>query len=336
MDVMTAGRMGVFADPVGAAFSVWQAGEHPGAALVNEPGTFSWSELITTDVPASKAFYGAVFGWGADTHGEGPGAYTEWQVERPLDRRDDGEAAADAGRGPAVLGRLLQRRRHRRRGRADHRARRRGDQPADGHRARPLRGGRRPHRRASFNVIAINPDDGRGARGSAHRRVTAHGPSPRSEGRAPRSSSSASREEYPDAECALVHENAFQLLAATILSAQTTDENVNKVTPQLFARYPTPRDLAHADPEDVEAHRALHRVLPLEDEEPLGMARTLDEDFGGEVPTELDDLVKLPGRRAQDRQRRAVGRVRPARACPSTRTSGGCRAGSSSPTRPTR
>jgi len=77
---MTAGRMGVFADPVGAAFSVWQAGEHRGAQLVNEPGTFSWSELITTDIPASKAFYGAVFGWGADTHGEGPGAYTEWQV----------------------------------------------------------------------------------------------------------------------------------------------------------------------------------------------------------------------------------------------------------------
>ncbi len=80
MDVMTAGRMGVFADPVGAAFGVWQPGEHKGAELVNEPGTFSWSELVTTDVPASKAFYGAVFAWGAETHGDGPGAYTEWQV----------------------------------------------------------------------------------------------------------------------------------------------------------------------------------------------------------------------------------------------------------------
>ncbi len=80
MDVMTAGRMGVFADPIGAAFGVWQPGEHKGAELVNEPGTFSWSELVTTDISASKAFYGAVFGWGADTHGEGPGAYTEWQV----------------------------------------------------------------------------------------------------------------------------------------------------------------------------------------------------------------------------------------------------------------
>ena len=80
MDVMTAGRMAVFADPVGAAFGVWQAGDHKGAELVNEPGTFTWSELVTTDVPASKTFYGAVFGWGAETHGDGPGAYTEWQV----------------------------------------------------------------------------------------------------------------------------------------------------------------------------------------------------------------------------------------------------------------
>jgi predicted enzyme related to lactoylglutathione lyase len=80
MDVLDVGRMAVFTDPVGAAFSVWQAGTHPGAELVNEPGTWSWSELLTTDVPASKAFYGAVFGWGAETHGDGPGAYTEWKV----------------------------------------------------------------------------------------------------------------------------------------------------------------------------------------------------------------------------------------------------------------
>ena len=79
-DVMTAGRMGVFADPQGAVFSVWQAKDHNGAGLVNEPDTYSWSELVTTDIDASKAFYGAVFGWGADTYGEGPGAYTEWKL----------------------------------------------------------------------------------------------------------------------------------------------------------------------------------------------------------------------------------------------------------------
>jgi hypothetical protein len=72
----------VFTDSVGAFFSVWQAGTHPGAQLVNEPGTWSWSELLTTDLAASKAFYGEVFGWGANTQGAGPmGSYTEWQVD---------------------------------------------------------------------------------------------------------------------------------------------------------------------------------------------------------------------------------------------------------------
>ncbi|MFI5045634.1 MAG: VOC family protein [Acidimicrobiia bacterium] len=80
MDVLDAGRMAVFMDNIGAAFSVWQPNQHPGATLVNEPGTWSWSELVTTDVEASKSFYGAVFGWGSETHGEGPGAYTEWKV----------------------------------------------------------------------------------------------------------------------------------------------------------------------------------------------------------------------------------------------------------------
>src|SRR6478752_2135014 len=101
--------------------------------------------------------------------------------------------------------------------------------------------------------------------------------------------------EYPEAICALVHDDAFQLLTATILSAQTTDENVNKVTPQLFARYPTPRDLAHADPEDVEAIVHSTGFFRAKTKSLLGMARMIDEDFDGEVPTELGDLVKLPG-----------------------------------------
>jgi endonuclease-3 len=102
-------------------------------------------------------------------------------------------------------------------------------------------------------------------------------------------------EEYPGAECALVHQNPFELIVATILSAQTTDENVNKVTPALFAKYPTASDLAHADPGDVEAlvfptgfYRSKTKSL-------LGMARMLEDEFDGEVPTELSDLVRLPG-----------------------------------------
>jgi endonuclease-3 len=101
--------------------------------------------------------------------------------------------------------------------------------------------------------------------------------------------------EYPDAECALIHDDAFQLLVATILSAQTTDENVNKVTPALFAKYPTAADLAHADPEDVEQLVFQTGFYRSKTKNLLGMARTLEEEFDGEVPTELDDLVKLPG-----------------------------------------
>ena len=102
-------------------------------------------------------------------------------------------------------------------------------------------------------------------------------------------------QEYPGAECALVHENAYELLTATILSAQTTDENVNKVTPELFAKYPTPRDLAHADPADVEAIVHSTGFFRSKAKNLLGMARLLDEEFDGEVPTDLDDLVRLPG-----------------------------------------
>jgi len=87
MDVMTAGRMAVFADPLGAVMGLWQPGDHRGAQVANEPGTYCWSELVTTDLDASKAFYGAVFGWDAADQGPpgGPPAYTEWKIgERSL------------------------------------------------------------------------------------------------------------------------------------------------------------------------------------------------------------------------------------------------------------
>jgi endonuclease-3 len=102
-------------------------------------------------------------------------------------------------------------------------------------------------------------------------------------------------QEYPDAECALVHDNPFQLLTATILSAQTTDENVNKVTPELFAKYPTAHDLAHADPEDVERIIFTTGFYRSKAKNIVGMARALDDEHGGEVPTTLEELVKLPG-----------------------------------------
>ncbi|HEX3795700.1 MAG TPA: VOC family protein [Acidimicrobiales bacterium] len=82
MDVMEAGRMAIFADPSGAAIGLWQPGQHTGAQVVNEPGTYCWSELMTTDLAGAKSFYNAVFGWGSETQGpEGPGGYTEWKLE---------------------------------------------------------------------------------------------------------------------------------------------------------------------------------------------------------------------------------------------------------------
>ncbi|MET0920028.1 MAG: endonuclease III [Acidimicrobiia bacterium] len=101
--------------------------------------------------------------------------------------------------------------------------------------------------------------------------------------------------EYPGAECELIHDSPFQLLTATILSAQTTDQNVNKVTPALFARYPTASDLAHADPNDVEALIHSTGFFRSKAKNIMGMARALDDEYDGEVPTALEDLVKLPG-----------------------------------------
>lgn len=78
-DVMDVGRMGVFADPGGAVFALWQPGVHPGAAIVNEPGALCWNELVTNDVPGAIAFYRAVFDWDAETHGTGF-EYTEFKL----------------------------------------------------------------------------------------------------------------------------------------------------------------------------------------------------------------------------------------------------------------
>lgn len=102
-------------------------------------------------------------------------------------------------------------------------------------------------------------------------------------------------EEYPGAECALVHASPYELLVATILSAQSTDEMVNKVSPALFARYPTPVDLAHADPAEVE--RLIHSTgfFRSKTRSLIGMARAVEERYGGEIPRELDDLITLPG-----------------------------------------
>lgn len=104
--------------------------------------------------------------------------------------------------------------------------------------------------------------------------------------------------EYPGTAtelCALRHTNAYELLVATILSAQTTDERVNMVTPALFARYPTPDDLAAADPAALEELIRSTGFFRSKARSLTGMAAALVERYGGEVPTSLGDLVTLPG-----------------------------------------
>ena len=105
-------------------------------------------------------------------------------------------------------------------------------------------------------------------------------------------------EEYPGTAtelCALDHANPYELLAATILSAQTTDERVNMVTPAVFAKYPRPADLAAADPAELETIIQSTGFFRNKTRSLMGMAAALVDRFGGEVPHKLSDLVTLPG-----------------------------------------
>ncbi|MFO0678887.1 MAG: endonuclease III [Polyangiaceae bacterium] len=100
---------------------------------------------------------------------------------------------------------------------------------------------------------------------------------------------------HPDAHCELTHRNAFELLVATVLSAQTTDVAVNKATPGLFARFPTAESLAAADPKDVEPLISTIGMFRQKSKNVVGLAKRLVDAHGGEVPETLDELVELPG-----------------------------------------
>lgn len=100
---------------------------------------------------------------------------------------------------------------------------------------------------------------------------------------------------YPDAHCELDFQSPYQLVVATILSAQCTDKRVNMVTPILFRRYPTPRDLAAARQEDVEEIIKSTGFFRAKAKSLIGMAGALTDRHGGKVPPRMDDLVHLPG-----------------------------------------
>ncbi|MHC4821840.1 MAG: endonuclease III domain-containing protein, partial [Planctomycetota bacterium] len=103
------------------------------------------------------------------------------------------------------------------------------------------------------------------------------------------------RKQYPDADCALDHDGPFQLLAATILSAQCTDARVNMVTPELFRRWPDAASLADATQDEVESVVRTTGFFRNKAKNLRGMARSVTDDHGGEVPRVMEDLVALPG-----------------------------------------
>ncbi len=102
-------------------------------------------------------------------------------------------------------------------------------------------------------------------------------------------------ETYPEAECALHHQNVFQLIVSVALSAQTTDKSVNQVTPDLFAAYPDAFALGDADPEEVSKYIKRIGMYKTKSKNIVNMAKVLAEKYDGQVPDDYDKLVELPG-----------------------------------------
>jgi endonuclease III len=100
---------------------------------------------------------------------------------------------------------------------------------------------------------------------------------------------------YPDVTCALTHKDPWELLVATILSAQSTDVRVNMVTPELFKKYPTVRDVAKLEPQQLEGDIRSTGFFRNKSKSVVGAARKVVNDFGGKVPDNMDDLLTLPG-----------------------------------------
>lgn len=103
------------------------------------------------------------------------------------------------------------------------------------------------------------------------------------------------KSEYPDATCSLDYESPMQLLVATILSAQCTDERVNKVTPALFSNYPTAEAMAAGELNDIEQLVRSTGFYRNKAKNILGSCRMIMDEFGGEVPRTMPELLKLPG-----------------------------------------
>ena len=100
---------------------------------------------------------------------------------------------------------------------------------------------------------------------------------------------------YPDVTCALIHKDPWELLVATILSAQSTDVRVNMVTPELFKKYPTVEDFARLEPQELEGDIRSTGFFRNKSKSVVGAARRIVQEFGGKVPQTMDELLTLPG-----------------------------------------
>jgi endonuclease III len=102
-------------------------------------------------------------------------------------------------------------------------------------------------------------------------------------------------EAYPNVTCALIHDSPFQLLISTILSAQSTDETVNKVTKTLYTKYRTPKDFAYANPQEIEREIHATGFFRNKTKSIIGASKKIVEEFGGAVPRTMEELLTLPG-----------------------------------------
>lgn len=178
---------------------------------------------------------------------------------------------------------------------------------------RPARTGRQEGT-AKRGVTRINTDIGRRTSGGPTGRISAHGAekvaqkAPRALNvTAPRKSYNPTSPErvsdilkrldqlYPDVTCALTHKDPWQLVVATILSAQSTDVRVNMVTPELFKKYPTVQDFAKLEPQQLEPDIRSTGFFRNKSKSVVGAARKIVNDFSGKVPDNMDDLLTLPG-----------------------------------------
>ncbi|HKW19153.1 MAG TPA: endonuclease III [Terriglobales bacterium] len=176
---------------------------------------------------------------------------------------------------------------------------------------RPAKTGRQEGQRLGINAIKARAEGStsrrtRESKAGTSKRTGKQGQAPKQPASAPRGYNPSSPERiaeilerldqlYPDVTCALTHKDAWQLLVATILSAQSTDVRVNMVTPELFKQYPAVQDFARLDPQQLEPDIRSTGFFRNKSKSVVGAARKVVNDFGGSVPDNMDDLLTLPG-----------------------------------------